>query len=104
MGGTVFSGTNVLSGKVVVGKVAGADTRFSGFQLLLVLALLSVTSTQLSLLLCKSVWRQEDPLLYQDHPARAMGSLYHHAWALNRLCLLPLGGPGDHPTTPTCTS
>ena len=53
-----------------VGKVAGHTCSF-GFQLLLVLvALLSLISTQLSLLLCKSIWLQEDLLLYQGHPAR----------------------------------
>lgn len=82
-----------------VGKVAGADTCSFGFQLLLVLlALLSLISTQLSLLLCKSIWLQEDLLLYQGHPARPT------AWAappssppraMNHLCLLHLGGAGD---------
>ena len=88
-----FSGIRLLSWNLEEGRLPGAGTCFTGFQLLLILGLLSVISTDLKLLFYRSVWMQEGPFLSQDHPAcpTPWAALYHHSRAVALFHLLHPG-------------
>ena len=88
-----FSGIRLLSWNLEERRVRGAGTCFIGFQLLLILGLLSVISAYFKLVFYRSVWMQEGAFLSHDHPAcpTPWAALYHHSRAVGLFHLLHPG-------------